>query len=655
MYSHDDEYDVWTSKADDKEFMQGLVRGAQTLKVVGVVQPREDVDATTISMGIYYTPALTTWLMERAAEAPIVKSQLEQPNINVMSGKSFDQEAEEEGSGFDMGSIFSIDEEKIGEAFTFDVGAIDASSLDLSGLSSALDLSGALADVDLSDVQMPEMDFSSIDLSSVFANITLDLSAIDLSAIDWSGIDVSQVDLTALLTPALLEALQPDLSGIDLVAVMDGVQPTIDQAALQPVIQSVMQGLTAYLAQNPVDPTDQEALTAAVMAYLSQPEVAQQIATAVQGAVSFSQEDLQLMQDRLVAQIQVRTPEEVWAALSEEDQQELTEAMRQVVSQLADQVAQTIVPQIAEQVVAQLSTQLLQALADSLGTILQTYMGQAMSTYLSAAAQALSTQLQGAISQAMQAMLQQLMANLAGAVHIDEEAFASAFEFNMDEKELGELMVALMSTERTSLENNLAKLGYANTNKPSEIDIYPKDFDSKAVVIDVLDAYNEDQRAAEEDDKVVTYTDIVGAIMSSVTDIVNMISYVLVAFVAISLVVSSIMIGVITYISVLERKKEIGILRSIGASKRDVSRVFNAETVIEGLVSGIMGVVITALACIPANAIVEANFGVVRVARLPVSAAVVLVGVSVLLSSVAGLLPARKAAKEDPVEALRSE
>jgi ABC-type antimicrobial peptide transport system permease subunit len=216
-------------------------------------------------------------------------------------------------------------------------------------------------------------------------------------------------------------------------------------------------------------------------------------------------------------------------------------------------------------------------------------------------------------------------------------------------------MSAMMGTERTSYESNLVKLGYADEAKPSEIDIYPINFDSKAEVIEILDAYNERMRDAGEDDKVITYTDLVGALMSSVTDIVNMISYVLIAFVAISLVVSSIMIGVITYISVLERKKEIGILRSIGASKRDVSNVFNAETVIEGLVSGLMGVGITALMCIPANIIVEQNFGVVRVARLPLGAAVILVGVSVLLSFVAGLMPSRKAAKADPVEALRSE
>ena len=157
------------------------------------------------------------------------------------------------------------------------------------------------------------------------------------------------------------------------------------------------------------------------------------------------------------------------------------------------------------------------------------------------------------------------------------------------------------------------------------------------------------------DDKVITYTDFVGTLMASVTDIVNMISYVLVAFVAISLVVSSIMIGIITYISVLERRKEIGILRAIGASKGDISRIFNAETIIEGLVAGLLGVGITALVCIPVNAVVYSLFDVPNVAQLPWQAAAILVGISVFLSFIAGLIPASSASRKDPVEALRSE
>lgn len=282
---------------------------------------------------------------------------------------------------------------------------------------------------------------------------------------------------------------------------------------------------------------------------------------------------------------------------------------------------------------------------------IQAYLQATMSSYMNQVVSAMQTQMQAAMTQVMG----QLSANMATAMHVDESAFADAFQMNMDEKELTELMMSLMSSETTSFDGNLNKLGYADYAKPASIDIYPKDFESKQSVINILDGYNDKMKAEGEDDKAVSYTDIVGALMSSVTTIVNMISYVLVAFVAISLVVSSIMIGVITYISVLERKKEIGILRSIGASKGDIGRVFNAETVIVGLVAGLIGIGVTALGCIPANAIVYALFDVPNVAILPWQAAVILVAISVFLTFLSGLIPSSAASRKDPVEALRSE
>ena len=282
---------------------------------------------------------------------------------------------------------------------------------------------------------------------------------------------------------------------------------------------------------------------------------------------------------------------------------------------------------------------------------IQAYLQATMSSYMNQVVSAMQTQMQAAMTQVMG----QLSANMATAMHVDENAFADAFQMNMDEKELTELMMSLMSSETTSFDGNLNKLGYADYAKPASIDIYPKDFESKQSVIDILDGYNDKMKAEGEDDKAVSYTDIVGALMSSVTTIVNMISYVLVAFVAISLVVSSIMIGVITYISVLERKKEIGILRSIGASKGDIGRVFNAETVIVGLVAGLIGIGVTALGCIPANAIVYALFDVPNVAILPWQAAVILIAISVFLTFLSGLIPSSAASRKDPVEALRSE
>ena len=210
---------------------------------------------------------------------------------------------------------------------------------------------------------------------------------------------------------------------------------------------------------------------------------------------------------------------------------------------------------------------------------------------------------------------------------------------------------AMMETSAT-YEGNLSRLGYVDREKPSGINLYPKDFEAKERVTDAIEAYNE---SADEADK-ITYTDMVAMLMSSVTTIVNAISYVLIAFVAISLIVSSIMIGIITYISVLERTKEIGILRSIGASKRDISRVFNAETTIVGLTAGVIGIVITLLLLIPINMILHTLTGISTLsATLPVLGAVILVAISILLTYVAGLIPSGFAAKRDPVEALRTE
>lgn len=240
--------------------------------------------------------------------------------------------------------------------------------------------------------------------------------------------------------------------------------------------------------------------------------------------------------------------------------------------------------------------------------------------------------------------------------HIDQEMFVAAFETKMTKQDLAELMTAMVSKQKSSYEGNLKKLGYADVNKPSEIALYPKDFESKEEVINILEAYNADAEEKGNEDQVITYTDMVGTLMSSVTNIIQVISYVLVAFVAISLVVSSIMIGVITYISVLERKKEIGILRAIGASKRNISEVFNAETFIIGLFAGLIGIGVTLLLLIPSNYIIHSIAGNTSMnASLPLTAGIVLIGLSVILTLIGGIIPSRKAAKEDPVTALRSE
>ena len=330
--------------------------------------------------------------------------------------------------------------------------------------------------------------------------------------------------------------------------------------------------------------------------------------------------------------------------------------MKSMMTSFTDAIAKGIESQfteIMEQVEKQLTKGIQTAMEQMMGNI-SSGMQEAMQSVMTS----VSSSLTSAMSQAMSGLggLGSGMGNMEDALSINPEAFAKAIQMNMNEDDLSELMMSLLSSENSSYDGNLKKLGYADLNVPGGINIYPKDFESKSEIVGILDQYNADMEAAGEDEKVITYTDLVGTLMSSVTDIVNIISYVLVAFVAISLVVSSIMIGVITYISVLERKKEIGILRAIGASRHNVSQVFNAETFIIGFCAGAMGIGITLLLLIPANSIIRSLADGVNVkAALPPVAAVVLIGLSVILTLLGGLIPSRKAAKSDPVTALRTD
>ena len=230
-----------------------------------------------------------------------------------------------------------------------------------------------------------------------------------------------------------------------------------------------------------------------------------------------------------------------------------------------------------------------------------------------------------------------------------------AYMATLSEAELAQLMQTYSNNSSATYENNLSKLGVVDLDNPASINLYPKDFASKDKIADIITDYNNKQTEQGKEENVINYTDLVGIMMSSVSTIINVISYVLIAFVGISLVVSSIMIGIITYISVLERTKEIGILRSIGASKKDVSRVFNAETLLVGLVAGLLGIVVTLLLDMPINIVIKNLVGISGIAKLPVVGEIILVAISVGLTMIAGLIPARFAAKRDPVEALRTE
>ena len=421
----------------------------------------------------------------------------------------------------------------------------------------------------------------------------MDLSGIDLSGLD---LDLSGVGKDIDFSDIMAKAPTPDFSGI-----FDGLELTPEQ--MQQVGTLANQLFEGFLqsdqfkALSPEDLKDASKLAAAFSTYLENDAAAQQILAQLKA----------LGGDALAERLQ--------QAMTDYVQKQLAPYLQQAM----DQVTKTISDQIAATVSAQLK-------AGAAGL-----MGQ-MATQVSSS-----------------------FANLASAMRVDASAFARAIHFNMDAEDLSSLMMSYAKASKLTYDNNLTTLGYADEADPISVKIFPRDFEAKERVLDHIDAYNRQVKAAGHDEQAISYTDYMGIIMGSVTDIVNTISLVLIAFVSISLVVSSIMIGIITYISVLERKKEIGILRAIGASKRNVANVFNAETFIEGLIAGVFAVAVVVVVSFPVNAWALAAKQVPNLMSLPVQDALVLIAISVLLTVVAGLLPARSASKKDPVEALRSE
>ncbi len=382
--------------------------------------------------------------------------------------------------------------------------------------------------------------------------------------------------------------------------------------------------------------------------------------------------DLQRILRQNLAQVDTdKLSKRLLASLSSMDPAISQEQMSAIVAKVAAGYAAyqkdhpvTDMNQLAESVAAYLSSEegqklISQTVSETVDrAAIEKQLRQAASGYeeeVTAALQKAFQELAGQMAQRMTRAMAASMSNFTSAFHVDPRAFAQAFKLNMDESEMKAFLTTMLSSGTDTLDANLKDFGYAADDDLRAVTIYPKDFDAKEQVTKILNRYNEKMRAAGQKEKVITYTDVVGTLMSSVTRIVNAISYVLIAFVSISLVVSSIMIGVITYISVLERRREIGILRAIGASRRNVGQVFNAETFITGLLAGLMGVGISLILLIPLNMIIGRLTEVPVRAYLPPLPALILVLLSVGLTLLGGLIPARKASKSDPVAALRSE
>ena len=569
-YVYDEERQIWRNRSDDEAYVEQLVENSPDLTIVGVVQPRADASSTILPIGVAYTHALTYYAIDHAAESEVVKQQLADPEVNVLTGERFD--ADQRETDLDISSLFSVDTDMLKDAFQF-----DASNLQF-------DLSGAF------DLQDGSFDFSSILDPSAFQ--------LDLSDLDLSDIDMSDVEL-------------PDMDALDLSQLFADMDLSVSEDALQSLMKKIMNGYKRYIIGNGILNLDKIGFSS----YMESDQFKQLLSESMGDLL-----DTTGLQEQFTASLQ----------------QNLQGIMTSYLQSYSEQLSQ------------------------KLGEALQTKLTAAIQTQMSTVMQQLMTQLTTQFSQQIQSAIQnniaQLSSQVEDALKIDPTVFQSAVQVNMSTDDLVDLVKMNLQSSTTSYGSVLGSLGYSDYAKPGSIWIYPKSFEAKNRIVDSLNAYNAAMRAQGEEDKVIVFSDTVGTLMSAVTKIVDMVSNVLVAFVAISLAVSSIMIGVITYISVLERRKEIGILRAIGASKHNVSEVFNAETFIIGMCSGVIGVGLCLLLLIPGNMLIHSIAGTTSVtAVLPPKAALVLIVLATLLTILGGLIPARSAAKCNPVTALRSE
>ncbi|MBU5470262.1 ABC transporter ATP-binding protein/permease [Falcatimonas sp. MSJ-15] len=677
MYEYDSTYNVWKDKSDNEEYVNELVKKGDALKIVGIVKPVEDATATMLRSGIWYTRDLTTHIMEYASNSDIVKKQLASKNINVFTGKEFGKESSE--SKLDLASMFKIDTETLSQAFKIDENAInidmssinpDMLNIDMSALSNSFDFENMfnMNNFSIDTSKLPDMNEILKQINFSISSEQMEKIATDILNGYFESIkDNPQADITRLgegisaylTSDEVASAMMKQIED----AVKNGITVDISQEQVLAEVAKISNMYTKYLKDNNITSGNEETLAA----FLSQPEIRQLIvddATKIvkDGVkINISREDMKkILSQNIMASYPdfaakngYPNPENMSDYFleylqSEDGKRRIANAMSQIVtannleSQLTNIMnvyMESVASQIEEQIAAGMQT-----MSEQLTDVIRSSMTSAITQIM--------TQMAGTMSSSMGSLGE----SFAGALSIDPEVFAQAVQINMDPNELSELMMSLLGNNATSYDNNMKKLGYADILVPSEIDIYPKDFESKDEIIKILDAYNDKMEESGNEEQVIAYTDVVGTLMSSVTDIVNVISYVLIAFVAISLVVSSIMIGVITYISVLERRKEIGILRAIGASKRNISEVFNAETCIIGLCAGFIGIGLTILFILPINALIHHLAGIDTInAVLPVLPAFILIILSIILTFIGGLIPSKKAAKSDPVTALRNE
>ncbi len=651
-YTYDKEHKLWINSSDNKSLMRSRLDKAEDMTVVGVVKPKEDNLSPLLTQGVCYPASITEHMIEMSKDSPIVRAQMKNPKIDMLTGKRFGEKNNDRN--LDFSSLFTVDKNAVNDAFDLSSSDFLPGNLDLSELDfSDIDLESSSGELDLSE-SMPKL--SQEDIQELFKAVNFTITADSMKTL-FEGLLNGYTDYAknnpeaniGNLSEAFTQYMNSDeAKNILLNAVTENIKKNsgelITAEDIASLIRTVMEGYPDYLIDND----------------LSEPTTYAHLAEYLQSAQARDLMDDGLQQMRSKLSEELFTAEDVTAvtrSLLEGYETYAQENKLPHASTMMHTFTEYLSTDSAKQLIADAVTgavdtssmektieRYTELMADEIGSVIQQML------------EAVKDQITEALQNAMSSLMSGISDDLSGAFKFDPASLSDMIKFNMSAQEMKDLMTSLLTSNETNYESNLSKFGYADIEKPSGITIYPSDYESKNHIIEILDSYNDRMAKSGQEEKIVEYNDLVGALMSTVTTIIDVISYILIGFVAISLVVSSIMIGVITYISVLERRKEIGILRAIGASKRNISSVFNAETFIIGTLAGLFGIGITELLIIPTNLIIHAVTRQNDInAILPPLGAVILILLSIVLTLIGGIIPSRKAAKSDPVTALRSE
>ena len=647
FYKYDEKQKVYTDMRNSADYMRNLLKNSRDLEIVGIVQPKADQDIMMLGSGIYYGKDLVEELREESETAAIVKAQLADREVNVLTGERFD----EEESDFKMDNLFEIDEDAIRDAFKFDEDKLKFDK-DAFGDMSGLDFAGALGSAmpNLSEKQLKDL-LKGVELKIDTAALIKGMGSVFTDYMDYASADPS-TDYSKLPDAIAAYIASSEGSAVlrqQLIKIINesGIAD-IDQAVANKALSAITDGFAEYALANGMDLTDQSRYPEYYREYLQSTEgkkildeqsamISKEITDNVKITPKQAQGVAEAILDaysKYATENNLPDPKALEGSLKEymgtdRAKKLITEVVTSSVN--VDEITKSLTKNV-NGLTSQMAGQLAKGIEKAIGMVVER------------------------LASNMTKAMQDTFSDFGSALSVDQDAFAKAFQFNMDEDEMQSFMSELMGGKTASAEGNLSAFGYCDREDLRSITIYPKDFESKDQITTIIKDYNKMVEDRGEEDKSIGYTDIVGALMKSVTKIINTISYVLIAFVAISLVVSSIMIGVITYISVLERRKEIGILRAMGASKRNVADVFNAETMITGFLAGLFGVGISLILLIPINSLIHKLAESADVsAAMPWAAAIILVLLSVVLTLIGGLIPSKTASRQDPVTALRTE